>query len=43
MNSNNPPRVGGGGPVGPGKTALLDALGQLQGHGYEIAVGHNDT
>jgi urease accessory protein len=42
MSSPSPLRVGVGGPVGSGKTALLDALcKRLRGH-YQIAVVTND-
>ena len=39
---NNPLRVGVGGPVGSGKTALLDALCKAMRDQYEIAVVTND-
>jgi urease accessory protein len=42
MNPNNPLRVGVGGPVGSGKTALLDALCKRLRERYEIAVVTND-
>lgn len=38
----NPLRVGVGGPVGSGKTALLDALCKAMRDDYEIAVVTND-
>ncbi|MCF7984305.1 MAG: urease accessory protein UreG [Thiohalocapsa sp.] len=42
MTTATPLRIGVGGPVGSGKTALLDALcKQLRGH-YQIAVVTND-
>ena len=40
--SNNPLRVGVGGPVGSGKTALLDALCKRLRDRYELAVVTND-
>jgi urease accessory protein len=40
--TNNPLRVGVGGPVGSGKTALLDALCKRLRGDYEIAVVTND-
>jgi urease accessory protein len=40
--SNNPLRVGVGGPVGSGKTALLDALCKRLRDRYQIAVVTND-
>lgn len=40
--SNAPLRVGVGGPVGSGKTALLDALCKAMRDQYEIAVVTND-
>jgi urease accessory protein len=40
--SNSPLRVGVGGPVGSGKTALLDALCKRMRDRYEIAVVTND-
>jgi urease accessory protein len=40
--SNSPLRVGVGGPVGSGKTALLDALCKRLRGRYEIAVVTND-
>jgi urease accessory protein len=42
MTTNNPLRVGVGGPVGSGKTALLDALCKRLRGDYEIAVVTND-
>jgi urease accessory protein len=43
MNNNNGPlRVGIGGPVGSGKTALMDALCKAMRDRYEIAVITND-
>ncbi|WP_295540919.1 urease accessory protein UreG [uncultured Thiohalocapsa sp.] len=42
MTVNNPLRVGVGGPVGSGKTALLDALCKRLRGEYEIAVVTND-
>lgn len=39
---SNPLRVGVGGPVGSGKTALLDALCKAMRDEYEIAVVTND-
>ncbi len=42
MTTNNPLRVGVGGPVGSGKTALLDALCKRLRGQYEIAVVTND-
>ncbi|CAA6826109.1 MAG: Urease accessory protein UreG [uncultured Thiotrichaceae bacterium] len=39
---SNPLRVGVGGPVGSGKTALLDALCKAMRDNYEIAVVTND-
>lgn len=39
---SNPLRVGVGGPVGSGKTALLDALCKAMRNQYEIAVVTND-
>lgn len=39
---SNPLRVGIGGPVGSGKTALLDALCKAMRDSYEIAVVTND-
>src|SRR6516164_5137220 len=40
---NGPLRVGIGGPVGPGKTALMDALCKSMRKSYEIAAITNDT
>jgi urease accessory protein len=40
--SNGPLRVGIGGPVGSGKTALMDALCKSMRHSYEIAAITND-
>ncbi|MEJ2404448.1 MAG: urease accessory protein UreG [Candidatus Thiodiazotropha sp.] len=42
MSSDNPLRVGVGGPVGSGKTALLDALCKAMRAHYELAVVTND-
>jgi urease accessory protein len=42
MSSDNPLRVGVGGPVGSGKTALLDALCKTMRAHYELAVVTND-
>ena len=43
MNPNGPLRVGVGGPVGTGKTALMDALcKRFSGNGYDIAAITND-
>jgi len=39
---SNPLRVGVGGPVGSGKTALLDALCKAMRDTYDIAVVTND-
>jgi urease accessory protein len=39
---NGPLRVGIGGPVGSGKTALVDRLCKFMRHRYEIAVVTND-
>jgi len=39
---NGPLRVGIGGPVGSGKTALMDALCKTLGAGYDIAAITND-
>ena len=39
---NGPLRVGIGGPVGSGKTALMDALCKHLGRGYDIAAITND-
>ncbi len=41
-NSNGPLRVGIGGPVGSGKTALMDALCKQMRERYEIAAITND-
>jgi urease accessory protein len=41
-NTSNPLRVGVGGPVGSGKTALIDALCKRLRSRYEIAVVTND-
>ncbi len=41
-NTNSPLRVGVGGPVGSGKTALLDALCKAMRNQYQIAVVTND-
>jgi urease accessory protein len=41
-NSNGPLRVGVGGPVGSGKTALMDALCKVLRDRYEIAAITND-
>ena len=41
-NMSSPLRVGVGGPVGSGKTALLDALCKLMRDEYQIAVVTND-
>ncbi len=41
-NANGPLRVGVGGPVGSGKTALMDALCKLLRERYEIAAITND-
>ena len=41
-NTNLPLRVGVGGPVGSGKTALLDALCKAMRSKYELAVVTND-
>ena len=40
--TNSPLRVGVGGPVGSGKTALLDALCKAMRSKYELAVVTND-
>jgi len=40
--NKNPVRIGVGGPVGSGKTALLDALCKRMRDDYEIAVVTND-
>lgn len=42
MNKKNPLRVGLGGPVGTGKTSLLDALCKHMRDDYSIAVVTND-
>lgn len=42
MNNSSPLRVGVGGPVGSGKTALLDALCKSLRDEYQIAVVTND-
>ena len=42
MNRNGPLRVGVGGPVGSGKTALMDALCKRLRGAYEIAAITND-
>ncbi len=42
MHGNGPLRVGVGGPVGSGKTALVDALCKRMRERYEIAVVTND-
>jgi urease accessory protein len=42
MSNNNPLRIGVGGPVGSGKTALLEALCKALRERYEIAVVTND-
>jgi urease accessory protein len=42
MNDNGPLRVGIGGPVGSGKTALMDALCKALRDRYEIAAITND-
>jgi len=42
MNNSSPLRVGVGGPVGSGKTALLEALCKSLRDHYEIAVVTND-
>jgi len=42
MSNNNPLRVGVGGPVGSGKTALLEALCKALRDRYQIAVVTND-
>ncbi len=41
-NSKSPVRIGVGGPVGSGKTALLEALCKAMRERYEIAVVTND-
>ena len=35
-------RIGGGGPVGAGKTALIEALSRKMAKDYSIAVITND-
>ncbi len=42
MNTSSPLRIGVGGPVGSGKTALLDALCKNMRDHYQIAVVTND-
>jgi urease accessory protein len=42
MNKTSPLRVGVGGPVGSGKTALLDAICKVMRDKYELAVVTND-
>jgi urease accessory protein len=42
MSQSTPLRVGIGGPVGSGKTALLDALCKRLRHHYQLAVVTND-
>jgi urease accessory protein len=42
MTTSSPLRVGVGGPVGSGKTALLDALCKAMRGNYELAVVTND-
>ncbi len=42
MNNKQPLRVGIGGPVGSGKTALLDALCKAMRESYQIAIVTND-
>jgi urease accessory protein len=42
MSESSPLRVGVGGPVGSGKTALLDALCKRLRDRYQIAVVTND-
>jgi len=42
MHNNAPLRVGVGGPVGSGKTALLEQLCKAMRHDYSIAVVTND-
>ncbi len=42
LSSNGPLRLGIGGPVGSGKTALTDALCKQLAHRYDIAVITND-
>ena len=42
INSKSPVRIGVGGPVGSGKTALLEALCKVMRDSYDIAVVTND-
>ena len=42
QSSNGPLRVGIGGPVGSGKTALMDALCKSMREAYDIAAITND-
>ena len=42
MSAHGPLRVGVGGPVGSGKTALVDALCKRMRDSYEIAAITND-
>ena len=42
MNNKQPLRVGIGGPVGSGKTALLDVLCKAMRESYQIAIVTND-
>src|SRR5438445_13118198 len=42
MNMRRPIKIGVGGPVGSGKTALLDCLCKTMRHHYELAVVTND-
>lgn len=42
MNNGNPLRVGVGGPVGSGKTALVEALCKAMRERYQVAVVTND-
>ena len=42
LSTNGPLRVGIGGPVGSGKTALMDALCKAMRERYEIAAITND-
>ncbi|MBL4599315.1 MAG: urease accessory protein UreG, partial [Rhizobiaceae bacterium] len=42
MSTNGPLRVGIGGPVGSGKTALTDALCKMMRDKYSIAAITND-